>query len=420
MNGTVFNSGIQVRNQPVANNLHIPSCAENIFKKCQSIINRMKSSAENSEEFHKNRSELYHYLNRLQQPSPPEAFKNDRCLTNAEGVEKLLLFTGYPGSQNRLMPLALNYLENFHSLERCFQKEVPYDANSFFQTVKLLALSHTAFTNSYCAEAKEVYKTLPELLKITHSEDIDFFIKSYLNSLGKPTVEELNCSIDIIAESDTELVFLFYILTLECALRTDYSPLLFRPFEKQFEELKIEYIKLNKEEREEIFNQLVKKERGLSCNAKKVHEMITTSAYQWQRDPKESKLYASLLSIIFPEVAKSLCLARQIKLVLKDCSHVLPQNIYRVIFYAGLHLNEESDDLFDFYKEKEVLIFKREFENFSQEDKNSIRSAVITGKTTGLKPGLKDEFMIDLAYFSNKLESGQKSKLFVQIFNLVS
>jgi hypothetical protein len=270
---------------------------------------------------------------------------------------------------------------------------------------------------------REVSKNQPEMLLITHQFDIDFFIEAYLCSLGKPTIEKLNKQIEKISSRDPKYVFKFYSLALEHALSKEcyVLPKLFLSFQNDFKQLNNDYGRLTNEDQKAIFSKLCgKKEQDLTFDAKNVLTAIETYSYQWPRAIQQSAQYSSMLSVIYPRITQSLCLARQLKLIdiPKDYPFTL-QSKYRVIFYAGLLLNEETEDAFDFFKQVEVSNFKKEYQILPEEDKKKIELALINEKPIKLGSPILEEFMVDLRYYSGKLEGSKQSGLLAQIFQTV-
>jgi hypothetical protein len=399
-----------------------PVCISGYKKTIQGIFNRLQLLLKDSEAFHRCRSEVFIFLNIIHTDSAVSSSslpKNDKWLSLAEKIENSSPFKHHPASQARLIPLAKDYIIDFQNLEKSLL-EVYCKEVDFTTTLQSFSKVHEAFASMYNKEIQSVWKHESQVVRVTDKSDIDFFVIAFLNSIQRSSYEKLNELNEKIASRDTEFVFSFPRFALEYALQMDGNdlPQIFLPCKQQIEVLNENYKKLSLEERDAIRQTISGNMCAISTNAKQVYDEISTISSVCQA--QQAKLYSALLSNIYSDIEKSINLAKQINLMTRELAgdHLLNYyNTYMFILYCGISCTENSENDFDFFKQRCICELHKRYEQFTTEEKIKIRDIIFKFESAESVSKL-DRFIKDLKFYSNELAFSKEASLLVSIFQL--
>jgi hypothetical protein len=334
-----------------------PSDAIEYLTRIQEIFNRMTFLDPTTQSFHDERSHIFHYLTLIDRKAPfsnVPNFTDDLVWLRADQIVYGSLFTQFPGSEGRLMPLAETYIQNFKTLKELAQMPSQSNIDTLKTLVSKIISTHTKFLDQYSLEMETACKDQHDVVAYTHRTDIVFFIDAFINSLRLSSIDELNEIGIKLGNCEGEFAFQFAILALEHALKADgYNlPKVFMDHQAEFDLLNHSYQALSSKDKTAVSLALQGKQDSLSPQAKKVVRSIKKKAIRWQRDPAHASLNSALLLNVYKEAVKTTYLIKHIKEVIEllPSDFMMKDRIPRIrfevasqlLFFAGLLCNEDE------------------------------------------------------------------------------
>ena len=386
----------------------------------QGVFDQLRLASNDSMDFHRYRNEVFVYLSAIHSAtghSSPQIPKNDEWLSLGEKILRNKLFEHHPGSQNRLIPLAKEYVNSFQGLDGTVQVNTFDSCADFKSCLQIFAKIHDTFARAYDKEIQFVYKSEPQVVRVTHQSDINFFVVAYLHSLSGRSLVQLEELKEKIADQDTEFVYLFPRIALEYMLQLESkkNPKIFDPCTSKIEALSESYAALSFDEQKSVRCALRGDELQLSADAKNVYVEIMTVASLCQTENQQASLYAALMSHIYADIEKCLGMAVQVK----KASFELPlnyNNMYEILLFSRLSFENALSD-FDFFAQCRIVELRKRYMQLNVQEQETIRNVLFVNINGDL--GAKSShFFRDLKYYSNQLAFHKDSALLACAFRL--
>ncbi|MBS0607033.1 MAG: hypothetical protein JSR57_08785 [Verrucomicrobia bacterium] len=134
----------------------------------------------------------------------PKAFNDDLCFTRAEEVARKGLFSQFPGSENRLKPLAINYLDVYSR----FKGAIVEQSSDILPSLRDLAQAHQCFFKQYSAEIQHLKGNDGEVVAVTHEKQIRQGVIAFWYAVDKQNKAVFARMASKIEERDPEVILI--------------------------------------------------------------------------------------------------------------------------------------------------------------------------------------------------------------------
>lgn len=145
---------------------------------------RLKTLTPFSDQYDAESNQLFQQINMLYRQctsAVPEAFNKGLCFARAKQVEEQKLFSEHPGSENRLKPLAINYLRLYDCLKHSITDQSP----DVLKILHELAQAHQSFFKQYGAEICRLKGNDGSVIAVTHAKQVRQWVAAFLLAMEK-------------------------------------------------------------------------------------------------------------------------------------------------------------------------------------------------------------------------------------------
>lgn len=310
------------------------------------------------------------------------ALKQPRGLILADKVINAGLFRNYPGSESRLTPLAQNLVQSFINVVVSTQVEPEQACRKFSDSLEIFIANQKTFSNAYFAEMVFTSPNQPDVVRVTHKEDIAFFCRAYVDIFLEPSLNELVSAKEKLLNSDPELVMRFSELGLFKLLLDEVEdlPKFYQPYQSEIRVLQKRYMALKPVSQQSFFDAIQQGNQPADPVLKQLRTDLVNLSGRTQGDAGQAPLYAGLLSNVYNDLGKSFSLACQMKKILQ----CLPagrkfsmQSYYDLIYLSALSLNEADDAVCAVFQKGWEKDFKARFHALSDTQKRQVCLATL-------------------------------------------
>ncbi len=243
------------------------------------------------------------------------------CLFDAHFIDRAidvnnrLIFTDFPGSFNRLKPLAKSYIRNWESLTLYFSlsQETALDTVLASKTDALVQ-THKAFVRQFIEEAKVVARYTPSGAQMNFPNTIKLFYQTVMGHFVSD-LSSLSIAEEMFALVDPKLFDIIpYCAVVSLLKQEGEFPEFFAPLESKLQSLKLAYASLQKPEQillsKAVFSE--SDQGSLTIEGKKLFKGICEFIYESRKGNDEKSSFAAINNALFKfidtdlEIVKSL------------------------------------------------------------------------------------------------------------------
>jgi len=374
------------------------------------LFERLAKCSSPSEEYTATRKQLFSQTAQLYRQCTsdvPAAFDDDICYSRAEEVAKKELFSQYPGSEMRLLPLATNYLDCFSH----FNQSIVKQSADVLSVLNDLAKKHYDFLMQYSAEIKQVKGNDGRVVAVTHEKEVRQGTFAYLDAIVEHPYSTFAQMTQKIEESDPEAILLLPNLIIFYLIDNQQQPIPYflTKYASEIKTLRDKVSEIPSDEMTKINHALFGKDVKLEANALEILGKIQEIGFNCQRG-EQAEQAAGFLDALLASIARTQgCLAytfnaiNQHKAIItenyKTFSKLSP--FRQTIFFWLVSDQPFTQPVFPKNIQSDFLSVKERYKQLSTEQRSSFIKDVLEKKES--KDSAIRRLMRDLDYFENKL-----------------